>query len=88
MTFDHDLGVKITRNISQYTLHHMTYAATNFEVASYNGLGGDTFTRNVTGAHIRNDRRTDGQTDDEPTLVRNQYTLFAKEKADITRTCT
>ena len=28
----------------------MTYAATKFEVARSNGLGGDTFTRNVTDA--------------------------------------
>ena len=27
------------------TLHHMTYSATEFEVASSNRLGGDTFTR-------------------------------------------
>ena len=48
----------------QYPLHHVTYAATKSEVATSNGLGGDTFTRNVTGGYT--DRRTDGLT-----LVRN-----------------
>ena len=32
-------------------------SSTKFEVATFNGLGGDTFTRNVT------DRRTEGRTD-------------------------
>ena len=35
----------------------MTYSAAKFEVASSNGLGGDTYTRNVTDASI------DGGTD-------------------------
>ena len=52
-----DLGVKVTRNVAHYPLYHMTYAATAFEVATSNGLGGDTFTRNL----------TDGRT----TLVQN-----------------
>ena len=42
--FDLDLGVKVTRNVTQYPLHHVTYAATKFEVARSNGLGVDTFT--------------------------------------------
>ena len=29
------------------TLYHVTYSGTKFEVATSNGLGGDTFTRNV-----------------------------------------
>ena len=45
MTFDLDLGVKITQNVAQYSLHYVTYEATKFEVAKSNGLGGDTFTR-------------------------------------------
>ena len=56
--FDLDLGVKITRNVAQYPLYHVTYSATKFEVASSNRLGGDTFTRNVT------DTQTDRQTTD------------------------
>ena len=56
-----DLGVKVTRNVTQYPLHHVIYASTKFEVAMSNCLGEDTITRNV----------TDGQTDDGPTLVRN-----------------
>ena len=43
--FDLDLWVKVTRNVSQYPLHHVTYSATKFEVATSNRLGGDTFTR-------------------------------------------
>ena len=30
---------------SKYPLHHVTYSATKFEVATSKGLGGDTFTR-------------------------------------------
>ena len=65
LTFNLDLGVKVIQNVAQYPLHHVTYSATKFEVATYNRLGGDTFTRNVTDAHPR------GQTDDVSTLVRN-----------------
>ena len=25
MTFDLDLGVKVTQNVAQYSLHHVTY---------------------------------------------------------------
>ena len=42
--FDVDLGVKVTRNVALYPLHHVTYSATKFEVATSNCLGGDTFT--------------------------------------------
>ena len=44
MTFDLDFGIKVTQNVAQYSLHHVTYAATKFEVARSNGLGGDAFT--------------------------------------------
>ena len=64
LTFDLDLGVKVTQNVAQYPQHHVTYSATKFEVATSKGLGGDTFTRNVT------DGRTHGRTDDGPTLTR------------------
>ena len=43
--FDLDLGVKVTQNVAQYPLHHVTYSATKFEIATSNRLGGDTFTR-------------------------------------------
>ena len=49
--FDLDLGVKVTLNVAQYPLHHVTYSATKFEVTTSNRLGGDSFTRNVTDAH-------------------------------------
>ena len=35
------------RNVAQYPLHYVTYLGTEFEVTTSNGLGGDTFTRNV-----------------------------------------
>ena len=44
LTFDLDLAVKVTQNVAQYPLHHVTYQATKFEVARSNRLG-DTFTR-------------------------------------------
>ena len=58
LTFDHDLGVKVTHKVAQFPLHHVTYAATKSEVARSNGLRGYTLTRNVTDAqaHIRTDR--------------------------------
>ena len=43
LTFD--LGVKVTQNVAQYPLHHVTYSAAKFEVATSNRLGGDTITR-------------------------------------------
>ena len=42
---DLDLGVKVTRNVAQYPQHNVTYSGKKFEVATSNGLGGDTFTR-------------------------------------------
>ena len=41
--FDLDLGVKVTQDVAQYPLHHMTYSDTKFEVATTNSLG-DAFT--------------------------------------------
>ena len=65
----------------------MTYSATKFEVATSNGLGGDTFTRNVTDGrtHGRTDRQTDGRrTDIETKLI---YPFFLKKKAGIIKYC-
>ena len=45
LTFEVDIGVKVTQNVAQSLLHHVTYSATEFEVAMSNRLGGDTFTR-------------------------------------------
>ena len=45
LTFDLDLGVKVTQNVAQYPLHHVAHPATKFEVARSNCLGVDTFTR-------------------------------------------
>ena len=38
------LGVKVTQNVTQCSLQHVTYSGTKFEVATSNGLGGDAFT--------------------------------------------
>ena len=43
LTFDLDLGVKVTQNVAQYPLHHVTYSATKFEVATSNRNGGDIY---------------------------------------------
>ena len=71
-----DLGVKVTRNVAQYPLHHVIYASTKFEVATSNGLGEDTITRNVT------DRRTDGRTDRRRTDFGTKliYPIFLTKK--------
>ena len=37
-------GPKVTQNVAQYPLHHVTYSAAKFEVVTSNGLG-DAFTR-------------------------------------------
>ena len=65
--FDLELGFKVTQNVVQYLLNHVTYVAAKFAVVTSNGLGA-TFTRNMT------DRRT---------LVHNEYTLFSKEKRRV-----
>ena len=43
--FDLDLRVKVTRNVAQCPLHHVTYAPTEFEVTTSKALGGEAFTR-------------------------------------------
>ena len=45
LTFDLDLWVKVTWNVAQYPLHHVTYAPAKFEVATCDGFGEDAFTR-------------------------------------------
>ena len=44
--FDLELQVKVTLNVAQCPLHHVTYAPTEFEVTTSKALGGETFTRN------------------------------------------
>ena len=44
--FDLELGVKVTQNVAQYPLHHVTYASAMFKVATSNNLG-DALTRNT-----------------------------------------
>ena len=48
--FDLDLQVKVTQvkvtlNVAQCPLHHVTYAPTEFEVTTSKALGGEAFTR-------------------------------------------
>ena len=43
--FELDLWVKVTRNVGQCPLHHVTYAPTEFEVTTSKALGGEAFTR-------------------------------------------
>ena len=74
------LGNKVLSYIVQYSLHHVTYSGTTFEVARSTCLGGDTFRRNVTDTSMH--RRTDRQT-----LVRYKYALFSKEKMGIKKNC-
>ena len=80
LTFDLDLGVKVTRNVAQYPLHHVICASTKFEVATSNNLGGDTITRNVTDG--RTDARTDRRTTDRLWYEIN-IPYFSNEKAGI-----
>ena len=47
LDLDLHIGVKVSRSIAQYLLHHVTYAPATFIVAMNNGLGGDTLTRNT-----------------------------------------
>ena len=56
--FDLDLGVKVTRNVAQYPIHHVTYSATKFEVATSNGSGEDY--KNI---YKKRDGRTTSRTD-------------------------
>ena len=88
LTFDLDPGVKVTRNVTQYPLHHVIYAPTKFQVAMSNGLGEDTITRNVTDGrtdrqtHRRTDRQTHGRTTDRLWYEIN-IPYFSYEKAGI-----
>ena len=45
--FDLDLGVKVTRNIVKFPLHHVIYAPAKFEFAMSNSFGGDAFTKKI-----------------------------------------
>ena len=51
-----ELAVKVTQNVAQYPLHHVTYSPAKFEVAMPNCFWGDPFTRNSrdvsTNAHM------------------------------------
>ena len=78
--FDLGLGVKVTQNVTQYPLHHVIYAPTKFEVATFNGLREDTMTRNVSDGWT--DARTDGGTTDRLWYEIN-IPYFSYEKAGI-----
>ena len=64
----------------------MIFASTKFEVATSNGLGEDTITRNVTDGRTdrQTDARTDGQTDGRRTdCYEINIPYFSNEKAGI-----
>ena len=42
-----DIKVKVTGNVFQYPLHHVTNAPVKLEVNTSNGQGGDAFTKNA-----------------------------------------
>ena len=48
LTFDLDLGVKVTQNVAQYHWLHVTYAQAKNEVATSKSLWGDAFTHFLT----------------------------------------
>ena len=79
LTFDLDLRVKVTRNVTQYPLHHVIYASTKCKVATSNGLGEDTITKKRDG---RMDRQTHGRTTDRLWYEIN-IPYFSNEKAGI-----
>ena len=74
-----DLWVKVTQNVAQYPLHHVTYSGTKFEVATSNSLGGATFTRNVM------DGRTGERTD--RLWYEINIPLFIKKKSGYNEHC-
>ena len=39
--YDLDRGVRVTQNVAQYTLHHVTYSLTTLEAATSNNLEGN-----------------------------------------------
>ena len=45
--FDLDIRVRVTQNVAQNPLHHVTYSDTKFENAMSNGLGGDNLQENT-----------------------------------------
>ena len=45
--FDLDLGIKVTQNLPQYPLHHVTNVPAKFEVATFIGLGRNAFTKYI-----------------------------------------
>ena len=61
----------------------MTYLGTKFEITMSNGLGGDTFTRNVTDGrtYAHTHGRTDGRRTDFGTKL--IYPFFLEKKAGI-----
>ena len=45
--FDLDLQVKVTLNVAQCPLHHVTFAPTEFEVTTSKASGGEAFTKKI-----------------------------------------
>ena len=53
--------VKVTQNVAQFPLHHVSYAPAKFAVATSNGLGGDAFSRNNCCTYVHTFALTDGR---------------------------
>ena len=68
--YDLDLGVKVTQNVAQYSLHQGTYAATKFEEARSKG-------------YKKHDTRTDGWSDRWQTNFGMKFPFFLKTKGGI-----
>ena len=82
MTFD--FGVKVTQNVAQYPLHHVTYAAPKFEVATSNGLGGDALQpRKLAKAHLESRHRKTSGSDfkDSPNKIISDKLVKVKHTA-------
>ena len=79
LTFDFDLGFKVTGNVAQYPLIYVTYLCTKFEVAYVLGFSRRYIYKKQT--EKRTDGRTDGWTDDGPTWYEINIPLFSKEKS-------
>ena len=45
--FDLDLPVKVTLNVAQCPMHHVTYAPTKFEVTTSKALGGEALYKKI-----------------------------------------
>ena len=77
--FDVDCGVKVTQNVAQYPLHHVTVAPAKFEIATCKCFEGDAFTIKRDGKpHARTYVQVEGQKDNFGTKL--IYHFFLRKK--------